>query len=282
MNNNYIHYKKNNINLLYLIISFSLIFFGLYKNGILLYKEFDKDLLILFRPVLYPIISLSVSCIFNFIKEKKINLNDNMIYILLLSLCVPINTGLVLFAILNIFFNLLLVVIVPKLKLDINYVALFKLIIIGISFLTKNYSYSNRLEVVNKYSYNLIDIFIGRGISGVCSSSILFIILGYFILLINTYYKKEIPLISFITYFIISLLFKYIFYKVIIFNSLIAFSLVFIAPLSKYSPAGIKERVVYSIILGILSALLTYFFNMYDGVIVAILISSLTNYLNLK
>jgi len=276
MNNTYLHYKKNNLNLMIFIICICLIAFGFYKNGILVYKAFSNNLVMLFKPLIFPIISLIVSLGFNYMFNKKIDLDDNVIYFLLISMVIPIKTSIIIFTILILILNLINYFIISKIKLNINYVTVFKVVLIGILIISNRYDYANNLEVVGKYSYNLIDIFIGRGISGVSSSSIIILLIGYLVLSTNTYYKSDIPLISFGAYLLFVLVLKLVFSKVIIINSLIVFSLVLIAPLNKFSPAIKKQRIIYSIVLGILTSIFTYFINMYDGVTLVILISSFT------
>ena len=282
MNNGFLHYKKNNLNILYLIICSMLILFDFYKNGILVYKAFPNNIIMLLKPLVFPIISLLVTFIFNFIFEKKFRINDNIIYFLLLSMIIPINTSIIIFFVIILALNLLNYFIINKFNLSINYVVLFKIFIIAILILLNKYNYANNLEIVGKYSYNLMDIFIGRGISGVCSSSIILILIGYAVFSTNIYYKNDIPLISIGVYAVCALLLKLIFSKVIIINSLIIFSLVLIAPLNNFSPAIKKQRIIYSVVLGILTCLFTYYINMYDGVTLAILVSSFINLINFK
>lgn len=282
MNDNYLHEKKNNINTIYLIVLSFLIAFGFYKNGILVFKEFSNNYIMLFKPLLFPILSIGISILFDFIFNKSLKLTDNSIYLLLVSMIIPVNTSILLFIFLNLVFNILIKFVFDKCNLRINYVALFKLMIIGILIFFNKYNYANNLEIIKKYSYDLIDIFIGRGISGVCSSSILFSFLGYIFLSLNKYYKNEIPIISIISYMVLVLIFKFAFNHVIIINSLIIFSFIFIAPLNSFSPAIKKDKVIYSILTGILTFIFTYFVNMYDGVIISILIASTINYLDIK
>ena len=281
MNNNYIHSKKNNINILYLICSIFLIIYGFYKNGILLYNEIDNKITLL-KPIIIPLISLFTSYAVGYIKNRNFKLNDNIIYMLILSLCLPINTSLIIFGIACVIMNFLLYYILDKPRNNINYICLFKLLIIGILFIMNKYIYPNDLEIINKYSYNLKDIFFGRGISGIDNSSMMLIIISYFILCSNYYYKKEIPLFSLAIYFLLSLIFKFGFHHVIIFNSMILYSFIFIESLSLFSPSEKKEQIIYSIIVGILTFFITYYFNRYDGVIIAILVSSLMNFINIK
>ena len=282
MNKTYIHHKKNNINLIYLIVLTLLVLFGFYKNGILVYKYFSNNIIMLLKPLLFSITSLITSFGFEFIKNKKLKLSDNLIYSLLLSVIIPINTGLIIFFIINIIFNLINYYVLDKINLEINIITIFKLIIVLLLLVLNKYSYLNNLELVGKYSYNLIDIFIGRGVSGVSSSSILIMLAGFIALFNNFYYKNDIPIISLLTYIIIAVLFKLILHEVFIINGLIIFSLLYIAPLNKFSPAVKKERIIYSVFLGILTAVFTYFINMYDGVTLAILIASFLNLIHFK
>ena len=274
--NSYLHIKKNNLKYLYLFTSCLLIFFGFYKNGILLYKE-SRSFITLFRPVSFSVITIIISLVFTLIRNKKIILEDNLIYILLISLCIPLYTNLLYFSVFVLVYNIL-IIILDKFDVKINYVAIFKLLIVLLLIYINKYTYLNNLETMNRYSYNLVDIFFGRGISGVSSSSMLLIIISYFIFFSNFYYKKEIPLISILVYTVVSLLYKIILSKVLIFNSMILFALVFIAPILKLSPASFKMRVIYSIMVGILTFIFTYFINVYDGVFIAIAIASILNY----
>lgn len=282
MSENYLHEKENNLNKLYLLALIFLIAFGFYKNGILVFKKFSDNYVMLFKPLLFPLINIIISCFFEYIFNKKIKISDNTIFMILLSMIVPVNTNLLIFLSLNIIFSFIIYFVFDKINLRLNYVALFKLILILVLLVINKYNYANNLELIKKYSYDLLDIFIGRGISGVASSSILFSILGYFILCLNKYYKNEIPLISFSVYFLLVLIFKVLFNHVIVLNSMIIFALIFIAPINNFSPAIKKERIIYSIVLGILTFICTYFINMYDGVIIAVMISSGINYINIK
>ena len=282
MNNVYLHFKKNNLNILYLISIILLVIYGFYKNGILIYNELNGNIINLFRPITFSIFSVIPAFIFQFIKNRKISIDNNIIYILIFSLCVPINMNIGIYFIYSIIVNLLLYFVIPKYSLNINYISLFKIIIIILLKIIKQYEYANSLEKISKYSYNLLDIFFGRGISGVCCSSIFLILISYAIFTSNSYYKKEIPVISISIYFIISLALKLLLGKVIIINSLIIYSLIFIAPISSMSPVGMKERKIYSLVLGILTFIFTYYFSQFDGVIYAIFISSFINYLNLN
>ena len=64
MSENYLHEKENNLNKLYLLALIFLIAFGFYKNGILVFKEFSDNYVMLFKPLLFPLINIIISCFF--------------------------------------------------------------------------------------------------------------------------------------------------------------------------------------------------------------------------
>ena len=94
MSENYLHEKENNLNKLYLLALIFLITFGFYKNGILVFKEFSDNYVMLFKPLLFPLINIIISCFFEYIFNKKIKISDNTIFMILLSMIVPVNTNL--------------------------------------------------------------------------------------------------------------------------------------------------------------------------------------------
>lgn len=278
MNNIYVHNKKNNLNLLYIISFILLIFYGFYKNGILL-REFG--IISMIKPLIIPSVTIIINLLFSKIKKIKF-LNNNLIYLLLISLMVPSNMSIILFSIIILIVSILLYFVIDKINLKFNVVAVIKLLIMLLLFVLGKNSYLNSIEQAHVYSYDLLDVFLGRGISGICSSSILLILIGYLILYTNEYYKKEIPIISLCVYLLGTVVMKLVFHKVFIINALIIYSMVFIAPINEYSPVGKNKKIIYSILIGILTLLFTYFITAYDGVILAILISSLINYIDLK
>ena len=277
--NSYLHIKKNNLKYLYLFACILLIIFGFYKNGILLYKEI-KEFKVLIKPLSFSFVTIVIGLIFTIIKNKKIILDNNLIYMLLIALCIPLKTSIIYYSVFVLICNLLLLII-DKFDIKINYVCLFKLLLVLLLIKLNRYTYLNSLEELDRYSYNLLDIFFGRGISGISSSAIFLILICYGIFCTNYYYKKEIPIISFAIYIVVSFIYKILFSKVMIFNSMILFAMVFIAPLLKLSPASFIARVVYAVIVGILTFICTYFINMYEGVFIAIFISSILNYINI-
>ena len=59
-------------------------------------------------------------------------------------------------------------------------------------------------------------------------------------------------------------------------NSSNIFAFVFIAPFRLYSPYKFKEVLFYSLLIGIGSALLSYFVILHEGAIIAILLANIS------
>lgn len=280
LNNSFLHHKENNLKSIYFYATFLLLFYGFYKNGIVLYNETKLSLSVIFKPLLFPIFSLLISLSINYFKTKKIQLENKDIYLFILSLTMPIGMNILLYFVLQFIFTLLSKTMFKHIK--INDICLYKIISVLILFLFKQYNYANALEITGKYSYDLFDIFLGKGISGVFTSSLLFLFIGYLILCTNYYYKSDIFLYSISSYFIVALLFKLILHKGIIINGLLLFAFIFIASISELSPADKRKRVVYSLITGGITAIFTYFLFSQDGVFFAIFLASFLNYIHLK
>ncbi len=273
--NNYLHSKNNDLSKYYLYIFLPMIFYGFYKNGILVYSGLKMLL-----PLMFPIISFSITLIVDYVLHKKVDINEKYVYFIIIAMITSINMNLFLFSLLILLFNLLYEFLLKK--TNVNCIAIFKIVMVVLLTILNKNIYSNELELIHKYSFNLMDIIMGRGISGVCSSSIIMIIIAYFILSINTYYKKEIPVISLVTYFLGTIILKIVLHKGIIINGMILFVIVFASAINKYSPITKFKKIIYSVILGLLTLIFTYFINVYDGVIIALLITSLINTYTLK
>ena len=113
------------------------------------------------------------------------------------------------------------------------------------------------------------------------SESTLFAIIGYVILLFNNYYKKEIPIICVLTYVLIGILLYFggvvKFNELLIntFNSGFIFVAVFVASLSTATPVVRSGRVIYAILVGIISAIMVNLVKFNMGIYIAILVIGL-------
>lgn len=255
--------KKIILTYIYLFIPF--ILYSLYKNGYLLYKDNLINVFSIFKPIYLIVISIILLYIFNkYIYKNKYNLFD-LINIILITMCISPNINYILFILLISLYLFL------RLIININLVSL----IILISYLFT--SIMNIGESTYIYELSIIDIFIGRNISGLCTSSILLILISLFVLSTSIYYKRIIPIISIIGYIGLSIIY-YIITKdnSLLFNSIYYFSVVFISTIPEYSPSNNKDMIIYSIILFIGSFLISLI-NPYISIFIVLLIISILN-----
>ena len=239
-----------------------LLLYGFYKNGIKLYINDLVSIFEMFRPLLFDVIGFlsAILAVKVYDKIKKIN-NHSVFntfypfYGLLIASIVSINTNILLFSFLT--FILLLISKLLNLK-DINLVALISLLIIFISNLFKDFTFLNKYEIANNLNLNALDYFKGMGSGGINATCVLLLFLSLIILCKQKIYKKEIPLYSIISYFLCVMV--YCIYKndigeifAYLFSNNILFSYIYIASDSLSSPCTFKGKVIYSILVGVIS-----------------------------
>lgn len=261
----------------YFIALIPLILYGLYKNGIILYVNQEIGILGILTPILYPVLGMFAGLLVNFIKNKKLIFDLMVLNGFLVGMLVPINTNLIIFSVLT--FGFLYVSTLIQNKFKFNVACLIKLLIILFLVIINKYNYGNLLEVSSSYDFTFMDLLFGRQIGGVCASSFIWIIIGFIYLLSNYYYKREIPIIAYLSYVAVilcSFIFTNDFYLTL--TSLIAatplFGFVFLAPISEYSPYTNNGKIVYAILLGVLTALLGFVIE-YEAVFIIILLLSI-------
>lgn len=272
-----LHYYKdmNTLYKSYFLAMVPILIYGFYKNGVFLYVN---DL-ISFKDMLIPLYFYGISALIGFLCAVlgQVNVKKNILIALICGASISINTNLFIYPIL--LFVLLFIVnfIDKKIRLPFNKIALVRLGLI-LALLLGSYSYMNISEKLGKFNYNLFDIFIGKGISGIATSSIILLIVSLIILSVNKYYKKEIA-ISAIGMFVLSSLIyivgtqNYDFLKVIL-NGTVYFSLVFVAPDIEMSPVHKRGMVVYGTIIGLVTFILTLLVNSFEAGIMAVLLVS--------
>ena len=278
--------SASKIYLNYLIALSPLIIYGFYKNGIILYqKEYHnlfKCLTILFIPLICFFIALIIDYLFTRFNKKNPSRNSFLpLYALIICCTVSPNINLWL---LPVFLIPILVIIKCFEKIRIikfNEIALTRIFLIVSLILISNISYLNIYEKNTPQALEFLDIFLGRGYGGIFTTNIFFILIAYLFLSRSLIYKKEIPLYMLIVYGVLTLLFACFFGNTLnvwsnIFNSMVFFGAVFIAPEILSSPYTKKGKICYGIILGILTFLTVNFINNYEGVFIAIFITSLT------
>ncbi len=253
--------------------------YGWYKNGLYPvvqgFYSYTHVLLI----ALFPLLGFFIGWIFDYFFKNNCMFNHRF-YGLLFSLLLPISTPIglfVLFLVLLLFFHTF---IIQKKDLDFNFIVFGKLAFVLILFLLHTYSYANQLEQSNLYLYSFVDTLFGHTISGMFTSPVLMILFAFVVLAFDPYYKKEIPFYSYGVYFVSLLVFSIMksdmsFLLTHLFSSTILFVLVFLAPLSLFSPYSAKRKIFYSVFLGISILPCSFLFNFYEGVYISLFLANL-------
>lgn len=286
--------KKNkifSINLLYLLSLIPIIIFAFYKNGLVVYKAGELNLFLSLQYIVIPIIIVVLSYVFEtyyYLTIKKDDDLNNVINsivpyanVLCYLVCGPMNK-------LYITIPILVVLDVAlkffEQKVTINRVALYKclifLVLMALSMNTNQnyYEYTLKSQVDNPGS-----LFLGMGIGEIGTTSTLFAIVGYLVLLFNKYYKKEIPIICFVSYLLVGLLLY--FAGVVSFNGLLintfnsgfVFAIVFVATLSTSTPVVKSGKIIYSLLIGIVSAIFINLVKFNLGIYITILVLGLVS-----
>lgn len=286
--------KKNkifSINLLYLLSLIPIIIFAFYKNGLVVYKAGELNLFLSLQYIVIPIIIVVLSYVFEtyyYLTIKKDDDLNNVINsivpyanVLCYLVCGPMN---------KLFITIPILVVLDvalkffEQKVTINRVALYKclifLVLMALSMNTNQnyYEYTLKSQVDNPGS-----LFLGMGIGEIGTTSTLFAIVGYLVLLFNKYYKKEIPIICLVSYLLVGLLLY--FAGVVSFNGLLintfnsgfVFAIVFVATLSTATPVVKSGKIIYSLLIGIVSAIFINLVKFNLGIYITILVLGLVS-----
>ncbi len=269
--NVYIH-KTNITNFLLkltlgLLVPFLL--FGLYKSGYRVYHNGYGNIFTLIKPLLYMVSAIIISFIYAKVHKTKF-ISYNLLANILISLIIIPETNFFL----AIFLMLTVNVIGSFVKLNIT--ALYMVILIIISMLCQNYSFLNIFEQEIHHIYVLMDYLLGFGYGGICNTFLIMSIISFIVLLCIREYKKEIPLLAFITYYallLVKLIFVRDFTSSFFINNNLIFAYIFIAPLSTVSPYAKGSCYIYGVLLGAITFALS-FINLDLGVYLSILLLS--------
>lgn len=241
----------------YLYISIiPLLIFGFYKNGI---KGYDG--IFILHPLILDLIGFASGALVSIILEKKKPLTSFYPFYGLLSasLVFP-NTSIIVFGLIC-FISLF---IYKKInKNNVNIVCVIALIVILIS----NFYETSYLNLVINSNTNLdgLDYLLGKGSAGLNASCTLLSLASYLYLSTKDFYKKEIPLYSFLIYSILMVIYLSFIGDI---NSLFVrllsngtiFSLVFVSTMGTTSSYTKRGRIYYALILGILLFILSFSF----------------------
>ncbi len=249
-----------------------LILYGIYKNGILLYNLDLINFLDIFKIIYLLIISIIIYIIYCLIFKKKIKINLEILNILIIPLFMPTSINLLIYTT-TLFIGLIINHYLSKV-LKYNNTAFMILFILLFLVIFNNYNYLNIAEATKNYSFSSLDLLFGRNTAGIASSSIIIGLLLIIYFSIFTIYKKEITLSSIISFILlIGILNNFNIINILNGNAILSFIL--IAPDMISTPIKRNEKIIIGVIIGLLSALLTQYIDIYCGSIIAILLISI-------
>ena len=261
----------------YLYISIiPLLIFGFYKNGI---KSYDG--IYTLHPLILDLVGFASGTVVSIILEKKKPLTSFYPFYGLLSasLVFP-NTSIIVFGLIC-FISLF---IYKKInKNNVNIVCVIALIVILIS----NFYETSYLNLVINSNTNLdgLDYLLGKGSAGLNASCTLLSLTSYLYLSTKAFYKREIPLYSFLTYSILMVIYLSFIGDI---NSLFVrllsngtiFSLVFVSTMGTTSSYTKRGRICYALILGILLFILSFSFPSLAVISAIFLVSIMHKYID--
>lgn len=261
----------------YLYISIiPLLIFGFYKNGI---KSYDG--IYILHPLILDLVGFASGTLVSIILEKKKPLTSFYPFYGLLSasLVFP-NTSIIVFGLIC-FISLF---IYKKInKNNVNIVCVIALIVILISNFYEN-SYLN-LVINSNTNLDGLDYLLGKGSAGLNASCTLLSLASYLYLSTKVFYKREIPLYSFLTYSILMVIYLSFIGDI---NSLFVrllsngtiFSLVFVSTMGTTSSYTKRGRICYALILGILLFILSFSFPSLAVISAIFLVSIMHKYID--
>ena len=261
----------------YLYISIiPLLIFGFYKNGI---KSYDG--IYILHPLILDLVGFASGTLVSIILEKKKPLTSFYpFYGLLSASLVFSNTSIIVFG----FICFISLFIYKKInKNNVNIVCVIALIVILIS----NFYETSYLNLVINSNTNLdgLDYLLGKGSAGLNASCTLLSLASYLYLSTKAFYKREIPLYSFLTYSILMVIYLSFIGDI---NSLFVrllsngtiFSLVFVSTMGTTSSYTKRGRICYALILGILLFILSFSFPSLAVISAIFLVSIMHKYID--
>lgn len=268
--------------LTYILTLIPFILFGLYKNGYELYKkdyinllESLKPLIIIFMSIVGTILGILIK---THRKTKKWDINLEtlrwpIIESIILASILPLKTSPIIIFIITIIGSIFLK------NTRLNKIAILYILISLINHILGLDSFLNIYQSSKSLNYNGIDLFLGLGVGGICSTSILLVTVSLIALSFNNLYKKDLVITSIIVFLLFGIISNMIsgeYLKIfeIIFGYNVLFIFVFIAPNLYSSSYTMQGQMLSGIVLGTL----TYFLLMispYNAAIISILVVNL-------
>ncbi len=280
------------ISLTRIILILPMIIYGLYKNGLFLYRSNLVNLYTMFKPLIIIIGSALIGALVNIIyeyliKRSKDNLIDAMFssfaieYGILVACIMSINVNI------YIYFGVLsLVLFLTKFSNNrINSMCIAYLIIFFISDYLEGFNFANVYESSRTFALEFMDYLVGRAPGGIASTHILFLCLGLFGLFLTNNNKSTITLTSILTYTVILLIYTTISknnFESILFANNFLFIASFIATDSVTSCYTKNGMVVYGVLMGILSFALYLIIPILAPIIAVMILSLFNNLIDRK
>lgn len=286
--------KKNKvfgINLLYILSIIPVICYAFYKNGILVSKHGHITTFLSLQYIVIPLVMIVLSYVFEIYYYMVIKKDDDLhnamnsvvpyINTLCYLVCAPLD---------HLWLTIPIIIVLDILlkilddKITVNQVALFKCILFGVLTvmgLYNNTYNANNYELVANLNPSLTQAFIGNVVGEIGVTSAFLSLVGFVILLFNSYYKKEITIISILSYAIVSAVVFFVSdltFKELMMNTFasgVIFALVFVASLVTSTPVVKSGCIIYSLVVGIASAVCVNVFNFNIGIYIAILVCSI-------
>ncbi len=280
--------KKNkifNINLLYILSLIPVVIYGFWKNGYLMYKH---DYMTLFKSTQYlviPVVIIVLSYVFEIYYYLGIKKEDNLDHayntivpyanVLCYLVCGPMDK---LYITIPIIIVLDIILKLTDEQINVNQVALFKVLLFVALTIMGSYNNANLYERSLSISFESVEYFMGRGIGEIGTTSALFVLIGFIILLFNKYYKKDIAISSLLSYILVSLIVYFVggvkLSNILLhtFSSGFLFASLFVATFSNCTPVVKGGRILYGICVGMLSAILVNILHFYVGIYILILV----------
>lgn len=285
-------FKRNKImgiNVLYILSIIPVILFAFYKNGIAVWQKGNISFFLATQYLVIPIVIILLSYVFEtyyYLGIKKDTDNHRVVnsiapYInaLCYLVCGPTN---------YLWLTIPLIIVADVSlkfidhKVSINQVALFKCVLFLILTIIGVYNNANFYEQgLDNTITNVTSLFVGNGVGEIGTTSSLCALIGFVILLFNNYYKKDVPIICFVGYALVSLIIYFAgaasFNDILVntFNSGFLFACVFVVSLSNSTPVVKGGRVIYSLLVGVLCAVMVNAFHFNVGIYFSILVVSL-------
>lgn len=260
------------LNNIYLLIP--LIIYGIFKNGYLVYEKGLINVLMIFKPLYLVLIGIIVKIVIDLIKYKNIKFDYNLIYVIIIGMIMPYNINILVYGIVFTITYILTLFIEKYIKF--NKVCLIYLILILVNSIFNDFTFMSILDKNYSYSFDFLDLLMGRCIGGISSTSILFSLIAYIILINNYYYKKDIPFVINITYLGLAFIYFIITNNSgLLLNSELIFASIFVCTLPEYSPYKERNQIIYSVMIAIIAFIISILFNSIISIYIATLILSL-------